>query len=105
MSSTGKPRGIEGIRILKPRSFQAAHRRHNDSYLDLYMLHKEKERLEKELVQLEKRREGISKRLETIESKMRELKESALEGDEEKGKEIAGRKTPGKGWKRMSIDY
>ncbi len=105
MSSSGSPRGIEGIRISKPRSFQAAHRRHNDSYLDQYMLHKEKERLEKELVQLGKRQEGISKRLQTIDAKMEELRESS--GQEDQKVKENGREAPtnGKGWKRMSVDY
>jgi len=105
MNSVGKPRGMEGIRTLKPRSLQASHRGQNDVYLELYMLHKEKERLGKELAQVEKRYEGISKRLQTIDARMEELRESSGQEDQKDKENVREAPTKGKGWKRMSVDY
>lgn len=104
-SSTGAPRGVENIKTMKSRGLRSIPRSQNDSYLDLYMLYKEKERLEKELFHSGKRGERASKRLEVIGSRIEKLEKSSLPGDKDKAKEAVGNKTPKKDWKVMSLDY
>ena len=104
-SSTGAPRGVENIKTMKSRGLRSIPRSQNDSYLDLYMLNKEKERLEKELSHSGKRSERASKRLQAIGSRIEKLEKSSLPGDKDKAKEAVGNKAPKKDWKVMSIDY
>lgn len=104
-NSTGGPRGVENMKTMKSQGLRSIPRSQNDSYLDLYMLYKEKERMEKELSHSGKRSERASKRLEVIGARIEKLEKSSPAGDKEKAKEAVGRETPKKDWKVMSIDY
>jgi len=90
---------------MKDRDLRSIPRSQNDSYLDLYILYKEKERLEKELSHSGKRSERASKRLEVIGLRIEKLEKPSPPGDKEKAKETVGRETPKKDWKVMKIDY
>jgi len=69
------------------------------------MLHKEKARLEKEMCHSGKRSEVSNKRLQSIRERIEKLESLSPQRDTGKRIEIAGRKTPKKDWKVMSIDY
>jgi len=87
-----------------PRGYQ------NSAYIDLYMLSKERERLEKETSVIGRRNRIIERRLKEIEDataglKAREVKKFA-EGGRAIRKSIPSveGRTP-KGWKKLSLHY
>lgn len=107
------PRGVSDISGL--RSTKSMHttgkrsipRVASSAYLDLYMLRKEKERLEKEDAILEKRKAGIQKRLDDI-RKEEEVLEKACQ--QEKGWQamhgkVVKEEPQEKKWKKMSLSY
>ena len=78
----------------------------NSAFLDLYMLQKEKERLEKEVALLAKRNQGIRKRLSDIQRQMEGLERSAQsERPDHGGEKAAERNAPAKRWKTFSMNY
>lgn len=78
----------------------------NSAFLDLYMLQKEKERLEKEAALLAKRDQGIRKRLSDIQRQMKGLERSAQSERPSNGDEKAAeRSTPAKKWKTFPLKY
>ena len=80
--------------------------RQGSTYLELYMLRLEQERLEKEAAQLEKRSQGIQKRLAEIRKQIEGLERSAQSGRPSNGaKEAAKQRGPAKKWKTFSINY
>jgi chromosome segregation ATPase len=113
MKESSARRDIGYIKTAKGQGLRAIPRKQDDySYLDLYVLDKEKERMEKELSQLGKRGERARKRLEEIklkmekiEVKMGKLKEKSEDRNEGQGKERVGGETAKKDWKVMPISY
>jgi predicted nuclease with TOPRIM domain len=65
--------GIEEIRSLKPNSSRSLPPHMNQPYIDMFMLRKERERLEKEGIRLNSRIESIIERLRLIEKEMKKL--------------------------------
>ena len=105
MKEQSARRGIEHIKTAKSRNLRSIPRKQDDySYLDLYTLDKEGERLDKELAQLEKRGERTSKRLEEIKLKIEELK-GKIDNTKSEKEETVNETSPKKGWKVMSLDY
>jgi chromosome segregation ATPase len=113
MKESSARRDVGHIKTAKGQGLRAIPRKQDDySYLDLYVLDTERERLEKELSQLESRGESASKRLEEIELKMEKiklkmekLKEKSGDRNEEKAKETVAGETAKKDWKVMPMDY
>jgi hypothetical protein len=79
----------------------------SSAYLDLYMLRREKERLEKEDAILEKRKVVIQKKLEDIKKEMEILKslEEKEKGRQANRKEVTEEEPQEKKWKKMSLSY
>jgi len=75
----------------------------NSTYLDLYVLHKEKDRLMKEAGALDKRKNGILQRLREINAEMDELRK-AKAGRAERDIESPERASD-KDWKTMPLKY
>lgn len=74
--------------------------------IDLYMLRKEKDRLEKEAAVLAKRSHGLQKRLEDIQKQMGSLERSApTERPSNGGEKATERSAPAKRWKTFSMNY
>lgn len=95
--------GLRNIRSMHSMGKRSIPRVASSAYLDLYMLRKEKERLEKEDAILGKRKAGIQKRLEDIKKEMEVLEGLA---QKEKGQQDRCRKEPQeKRWKRMPLGY
>ncbi len=65
--------GIEEIRSIKVSRSRSMPPNANERYLNLFMLGKEKERLEKERIRLDTRREWIVGRLQEIEKEVGRL--------------------------------
>ncbi len=107
------PRGVSDISGLRNiRSMHSAGKRSiprvaSSAYLDLYMLQKEKERLEKEDTILEKRRVAIQKKLEDIkkeEEVLEKLSQQEKECQNRHG-EIVREDPQEKKWKKMALSY
>jgi len=102
--------GLHKLRTMLSAKKRSIPRVQSSSYLDLYMLDKEKERLLKETERLGLRDTGVKKRLEEIELEM-----NALQGTKTAGK--ASRETSSsrqtftekngakKEWKKMPLNY
>lgn len=76
------------------------------AHLDLYMLEKERERLEKEAALLAKRNQGIQKRLREIRKQMEGLEQLAqTQSLGNGGKHVTERARLAKKWKSFSVHY
>lgn len=108
MKGSGVRRGIEQIKTSRSKGLRSIPREQDDcGYLDLYVLDKERERLEKELSQAGKKMGKVSKRLREIKLRMKKLKRKSedTKKNEETAKETVSETNPKKDWKIMNIDY
>lgn len=98
---------LSGLREI--RTIQSSTRRkptsrvQNTVYLDLYMLCKEKDRLEKELYLMNKRKESIEKRLRDIYDEMSLLEKREI--DKRQVNCQGSKKELSKDWKTLSLKY
>jgi len=95
--------GLRDIRTMHSSKKRSIPRVQSSAYLDLYMLRKEKDRIEKEVYILDKRKKGMQKRLDEINTEMDKLEKTEtikLEATPEGFK-----KPSGKDWKTMSLKY
>lgn len=99
-----RPRGVENVRTMKSQGARSLPRSHSDAYIDLFVLHKEKERLEKELSEMAKRAEKTTKRLEELGVRIEKLQTSNGE-EKEMAKEPLEGVTAKKDWKVVNINY
>ena len=76
MKDVNSLKGIHGAGTMQSRKKRSIPRVQSSTYLDLYMLDKEKERLLKEDGKLSIRKDGIRKRLEEIEQEMGKMQET-----------------------------
>ena len=99
--------GLRNIRSMHSTSQRSIPKNQSSAYLDLYMLRKEKERLEKEDTMLEKRKAGIQKKLEDIKKEMEVLESSAQQemGWQAGQREVVKEETQKKKWKKMGLSY
>ena len=98
--------GLREIRSMHTTGQRSIPRVQGSAYLDLYMLRKEKERLEKEESLLEKRKQGIQKRLEEIKQQIKALEKSAKAEESESRIDKEEKKDAlKKKWKTMVLNY
>lgn len=95
--------GLRNIKTMFSSKRRSIPRVQSSAYLDLYMLQKEKDRLEKEIFILEKRKNSIQKRLDEINTEIDKLvkaESTKREVDPESFK-----KPLEKDWKTMTLRY
>lgn len=95
--------GLRETRTIHSTKKRSIPRVQSSAYLDLYMLKKEKDRLEKEIYILDKRKKSLQKRLDEIDTEMKRL-----EGAEARKRQANlgfFKKPSGKDWKTMPIKY
>jgi len=99
--------GLRNIRSMHSTGKRSIPRVASSAYLDLYMLRKEKERLEKEDAILEKRKAGIQKRLDDINKEMGVLEklDQQVKGQQDKNREVKKEEPQEKKWKKMALSY
>lgn len=98
--------GLRDIRSMHSTGQRSIPRVQSSAYLDLYMLRKEKERLEKEESLLEKRKHGIQKRLKELQRQMEALEKSAQADGSKSTSDKAEKKDPSeRKWKTMALNY
>ena len=91
-------RNIKSIHSVGARSIPKVQR---SSYLELYMLEREKDRLEKEIYTLDKRRSTAKRQLDSINKRVEKLRKET----HEKEKIKTYRNIPTKPLKTMAINY
>jgi len=111
MRDVNSTKGLHAIRSLHSRKKRSIPRIQSSSYLDMYMLDKEKERLLKESEKLGMRGDSIKKRLEEIDRDMKKLQEaetrvkpSAVSADSS-GPAFTEKQGIKKEWKKMALSY
>ncbi len=110
MKDVNNLKGIHGAGTMQSRKKRSIPRVQSSTYLDLYMLDKEKERLLKEDRKLSMRKDCIRKRLEEIEHEISKIKEAEVASKAGKGTSSSGRafaQTNGakKEFKTMALTY
>lgn len=99
--------GLRDIRSMHTTRQRSMPKLPGAELIDLYMLRKEKDRLEKEAAGLEKRSQGIQKRLEEIQKQMDRLERPAqTERPSNRGEKAAEPNSPAKRkWKTFALNY
>lgn len=95
--------GLREIRTLHSAKKRSIPRVQSSTYLDLYMLKKEKDRLEKEIYVLDKRKKSMQKRLDEIDAEMKKLEEA--EPRRSQANPQGFKKPSAKDWKTIAIKY
>lgn len=98
---------VRDIKTARGGSLRTAPRPKGSAYLDLFMLTKEKEKLEREESNLEKRKAQIQKRFKEIAQQV-EMLTKDLEKQEKKpleGKNSQVKSTSKKNWRTISLGY
>lgn len=113
MNNTVRAKGLDELRTVTTHHIASKPPRKGTTYLDLFALSMERQRLEQELVGIERRRKRILDRLADVKSSMEKLMNEAQEdkvaessSDEpvavlESAKEPSG----GQRWKKMTVNY
>ena len=103
--------GIHVLRTMHSTKKRSIPRIKSSTYLDLYMLNKEKERLLKEVKRLDLRTNVIKKRLEEINLEMDKLQDAGIDSKASGGNiNPSGRASNQKNgvkkeWKKMPLNY
>ena len=100
-----KAHGLDNVRTMKSQGARSLPKSHSEVYIDLFVLHKEKERLQKELAETEKRAEKTTKRLSEIGARICKMEAAYREGGVEANVQGVSREAPKKDWKVMNIRY
>lgn len=95
--------GLREIRTMHSSKKRSIPRVQSSAYLDLYMLRKEKDRLEKEVYILEKRKKSMQKRLNEIDTEMNKLERA--ESKRQESNPVEFKKPLGRDWKTMALKY
>jgi len=95
--------GLREMRTMHSSKKRSIPRVQSSAYLDLYMLGKEKDRMEKEMFILEKRKTSVQKRLDEIAVEMKKLEEAETRGQQATPDEF--KKNHKKDWKTMAMTY
>lgn len=103
MKGVSEISGLRSIKSMHSSSKRSIPRVQSSGYLDLYMLRKEKDRLEKEIYILDKRKKDIQKKLDDVNEQMDKLQKAETGRNESVNKEFE--KPSGKEWKTMPLEY
>ena len=103
MKGVSEISGLQSIKSMHSGGKRSIPRAQSSAYLDLYMLRKEKDRLEKDIYILDKRKKDVQKKLDEVNKQMDKLQKSATEGNERLSPEV--KKPSGKDWKTMPLAY
>lgn len=102
--------GLQNIRSMHSTGKRSLPKNQSSTYLDLYMLNKEKERLLTEDERISRRKDTIRKRLEEMELEINRLQEAkaiikATGNISSSGGTFTQKGGVKKGWKKMPLNY
>ena len=98
-----KLKGLRETRTLQGSKKRSMPRAQNATYLDIFILGKERDRLEKEMIIIDKRKASMRRRIDEIAVEMKKLEEAEIRGKRATPGESKSR--PAKGWKTMAMKY
>ena len=109
-------KGLHDLRTATTRHTRVAPPQRGTAHLDMYLLNKEKQRLDQELSHVEERRERIQRRIQAILERLDKLRKVASLDDSggvrdvERGETGAIAGTPSNGnihpnWKTITVEY
>lgn len=101
MQRMGKIGGLEDIKSMHFVGARSIPKAQRSTYLDLYILSREKERLNKELYALSKRKKRLEKRVAYIAERMEKLEKEVLK---DKGSNPSS-ESSNKPFKKVSMNY
>jgi hypothetical protein len=108
MKDVTSAKGLSDLRTATTHHVASKPPRKGTTYLDLYSLSMEKQRLEKELSRLEQRKKRIHERLEEVQRVMGKLERAAQVSSAKPGTDqqtASGEQPKGRQWKKMAVDY
>lgn len=103
MKGVSEISGLRSIKSMRSSSKRSIPRVQSSAYLDLYMLRKEKDRLEKEIYILDKRKIETQKKLNDVNKQMDKLLKAEPERKEGVSQEV--KKPKESEWKTMTLKY
>lgn len=103
MKGVSEISGLRSIKSMHSSGKRSIPRVQSSAYLDLYMLRKEKDRLEKEIYILDRRKRDIQKKLDEVNKQMDKLQQAEAEGKERVVREFG--KPPEKEWEKIALKY
>jgi hypothetical protein len=98
-----KLKGLRETRTLQGSKKRSMPRAQNATYLDIFILGKERDRLDKEMIIIDKRRTSMRRRLDEIAIEMKNLEEA--ENREKRPMPGKSNKCLAKGYKTMAMTY
>jgi hypothetical protein len=98
-----KLKGLRETRTLQGSKKRSMPRAPNATYLDIFILGKERDRLNKEMSILDKRKTSMRRRLDEINIEMKNLE--AAEKREKRAAPGESKRCPAKGYKTMAMTY
>jgi len=98
MQEVSNLRNIKSLHSVGARSIPKVQR---SSYLDIYVLQREKNRLEKEIIALDKRRNAVARHLDGVRKRFEKLEKELMQNENIK----TYGKIPPKPLKSMAIKY
>jgi hypothetical protein len=96
-------KGLSETRTLQGSKKRSMPRAQNGTYLDIFILGKEKDRLEKEIVIINERKKSRQRRLDEIAVEMKNLEEA--ENRRKQATPGAPKSPHKKGWKTVAMTY
>ena len=112
MNETARAKGLGELRTVTTHHITSKPPRKGTTYLDIFVLSMERQRLEQELVSIERRRKRILSRLAEAQSAMEKLMNDAQQekvagSSAEPVAALQSTKEPSgeQQWKRMAVDY
>ncbi len=103
MKGVSEISGLRSVKSMHSTGKRSIPRVESSAYLDLYMLKKEKDRLEKEIYILDKRNKDTQKKLDDINKEMDKLQKAEAGRKEKVLQEFE--KPSEKEWKTMKLKY
>ena len=114
--SDRRPRGMQDIKTVRSPRIHAVPRRDDNYYLDLYLLHKEQQRLEREAARLEEQWGRVQERKSDVQREMAVHEQRVLQGLGTLGESPPGHRLGSsngesnpsdkhKKWTRMPVEY
>ena len=112
MNDAVRVKGLDELRTVTTHHIPAKPPRKGTTYLDLFALSMERQRLEQELVGIERRRKRILNRLADVQQAMEKLMDKAQQEktaesspDEPIAVPGSAKETSGGQWKKMTVNY
>ena len=113
MNETARAKGLGELRTVTTHHITSKPPRKGTTYLDIFVLSMERQRLEQELVSIERRRKRILDRLSEAQSAMEKLMNDAQQEKVAKSSSaepvtvLQSTKEPSgeQQWKKMTVDY